>query len=139
MQESMIKLCFVIRERKQPCQSKQPSAAGIFKIKNHSKIMNVLNKRMKKEILSDFHQLIVDRFGYLEAKYLHLEMDLPPHPVTKAYKSPEKTPHKVLIAFSKILNMHPHELIKDYQVGILRISDIEKDYHQRGYQDLGQP
>lgn len=98
--------------------------------------MHVLHKRMKKEILSDFHQLIVDRLGYLEAKYLHLEMGLPPHPVTKAYKTPEKTPHKILIAFCKILDMHPHELIKDYQVGISRISDIEKDYHKVGHKKL---
>ena len=32
---------------------------------------------MKKEILSEFHQLIVDRFGYHEAKHLHLEMGCP--------------------------------------------------------------
>ncbi len=91
---------------------------------------------MKKEILSDFHQLIVDQFGYLEAKYLHLEMGLPPHPVTKAYKTPEKTPHKVLIAFCDVLNMHPYELITGYKVGVSRISDIEKNYHQKGYHAL---
>ncbi len=88
---------------------------------------------MEQEILSDFHQLIVDRFGYHEAKYLHLKMDLPPHPVTKAYKSPENTPHKILIAFCEILDLHPYELIQDYQVGLLRISAIEKAYHQKGY------
>ena len=91
---------------------------------------------MEKEILSDFHQLIVDRFGYHEAKYLHLEMNLPPHPVTKAYKSPQNTPHKILIMFSELLNMHPHELIKKYQVGKLRVSDVEKKYHEKKHDAL---
>jgi len=98
--------------------------------------MHVFAKKMDKEILSDFHKFIIDRFGYPNSKYLHLEMGLPPHPITKAYKTPEKTPHKILIAFSEILNMHPYELIRDYQVGVLRISDIEKAYHMRGYQTL---
>jgi len=91
---------------------------------------------MEKEILSDFHQFIVDKFGYHEAKYLHLRMNLPPHPVTKAFKSPEKTPHKVLITFCEFLDMHPHELIKDYHLGVLRISEVEKLYHQKGYHIL---
>jgi len=95
--------------------------------------MHTLNKRVKKEILSDFHQLVVDKLGYLEAKYLHIDMDLPPHPVTKAYKTPENTPHKILIAFCEVLEMHPYELIRDYKVGLLRISAIEKAYHERMY------
>jgi len=93
---------------------------------------------MKKEILSDFHQLIVDRFGYHESKYLNSEMGLPSHPVTKAYKSPENTPHKTLIAFCEILNMHPYELIKDYKVGESRISEIEKTYHEKNYNVINQ-
>lgn len=93
---------------------------------------------MKKEILSDFHQLIVDRFGYHEAKYLHIEIGLPPHPVTKAYKSPHNTPHKILIAFSEALDMHPYELIQNYQVGISRISELEKAYHHKSYCALNQ-
>lgn len=97
--------------------------------------MHASNPKAKKEILSDFHQLVIDRLGYLEAKYLHIEMKLTPHPVTKAYKTPEKTPHKVLITFSKILNIHLYELIEKYHVGILRISDIEKEYHKINYDD----
>jgi len=93
---------------------------------------------MGKEILSKFHQFIIDRFGYYEAKYLHLKMGLPAHPVTKAYKNPENTPHKILIAFCEILDMHPYELMRDYQVGTLRISDIEKAYHQKGYHSLNE-
>lgn len=54
---------------------------------------------MKKEILLQFHQFIIDQFGYYEAKYLHLKMGLPAHPITKAYKNSEKAPHKVLIVF----------------------------------------
>lgn len=88
---------------------------------------------MKKEISSKFHQFVVDRFGYYEAKYLHQKMGLPAHPITRAYNAPEKTRHTILIAFSLILDMHAHELIRDYQVGILRISDIEKVYHQKRY------
>jgi len=93
---------------------------------------------MEQEILSDFHQLIVDRFGYHEAKFLHLKMNLPRHPITKAYKSPQNTPHKILITFCEILDMHPYELIKDYQVGVSRISDAERIYHQKGYHALNQ-
>ncbi len=89
--------------------------------------------RMRKEIESKFHQLVADRFGYFEAKHIHMKMGLPAHPVTKAFKSPENTPHKVLIAFSDILGIHPFELIRDYDMGIERISEIEKDYHQKAY------
>lgn len=91
---------------------------------------------MKKEVLSSFHQLIIDRFGYYEARYLHQKMDLPSHPITKAYKHPENTPHKTLIAFCNLLEMHPYELIRDYQVGVSRISNIEKTYHQSSYEAL---
>ncbi len=91
---------------------------------------------MKKRIASPFHQLVVDRFGFYEARHLHQQMGLPSHPITRAYNSPEKTPHKVLIAFCQILDMHAHELIRDYQVGTARISDVEKAYHQRQYKIL---
>lgn len=93
-------------------------------------------KGMRKEIESKFHQLVTDRFGYFEARHLHAEMGLPAHPVTKAYKTPEKTPHRILIAFSEILEVHPYELIRDYQIGIERISEIEIKYHQREYERL---
>ena len=52
---------------------------------------------MKKRIVSPFHQLVVDRFGFYEARHLHQQMGLPSHPITRAYNTPEKTPHKVLI------------------------------------------
>ena len=91
---------------------------------------------MKKEIESAFHQLLVDRFGYFETRHIHTEMNLPAHPVTKALKNPENTPHKILIAFSEILEIHPHELIRDYGVGKARISDIEKEYHRKKHESL---
>lgn len=91
---------------------------------------------MKKQISSPFHQFIVDRFGYYEARYLHQKMGLPSHPITRAYNKPENTPHKILIAFCELLDVNAHELIRDYQVGASRISDIEKNYHQRVYDAL---
>ncbi len=91
---------------------------------------------MKKEISSAFHQFIVDRFGYYEARHLHQKMDLPSHPITRAYNNPENTPHKILIAFCELLDIPAHELIRDYQVGVSRISNIEKAYHQRMYEAL---
>lgn len=91
---------------------------------------------MKKEISSEFHQFIVNRFGYYEAKHLHQRMDLPSHPVTRAYNNPENAPHKILIAFCELLDMNAHELIRDYKVGTSRISDVEKTYHQRIYEEL---
>ena len=91
---------------------------------------------MRKEIESKFHQFVVDRFGYFETKHLHSQMSLPAHPVTKALKRPEKTPHKILIAFSEILKVHPYELIRDYQVGKERISDIEKEYHRKKHESI---
>ncbi len=60
-------------------------------------------------------------------------MGLPAHPITKAYKNSENAPHKVLIIFCELLELHPYELMRDYQLGILRISDTEKSYHQKGY------
>lgn len=65
-------------------------------------------------------------------------MNLSSHPVTRAYKTPENTPHKILIAFCEVLDMHPHELIRDYQIGVLRILDIEKAYHEKRYEALDQ-
>lgn len=97
------------------------------------KVLRINNQDMKKKISSAFHQFIVDRFGYYEAKHLHQEMGLPSHPVTRAYNKPENTPHKILIAFCELLDMHAHELIRDYKVGESRISDIEKIYHQKNY------
>jgi len=91
---------------------------------------------MKREIESRFHQLVADRFGYFESKHLHEKMGLPAHPVTKAYKTPEKTPHKILIAFSELLELHPYELIRDYSIGVNRISAIEIKYHQRKYEQF---
>jgi len=32
--------------------------------------------------------------------------------------------------------MHPHELIKKYQVGKLRVSDVEKKYHEKKHDAL---
>jgi len=91
---------------------------------------------MRKEIESAFHQLVADKFGYFQAKHLHSEMGLPAHPITKAYKRPEKTPHRILIAFSEILKVHPYVLIRDYRIGAERISEIEIRYHQREYERL---
>lgn len=95
-----------------------------------------LFKDMGKEIASSFHQFMVDRFGYYEAKHLHQKMNIPSHPVTKAFNTPEKTPHKILIAFCELLDMHPHELIRDYKLGDERISEIEKNFHERIYNAL---
>ncbi len=94
-----------------------------------------MNKDKKSQTSSPFHQFIVDRFGYYEAKHLHYRMDLPSHPVTRAYNNPEKTPHKILIAFCELLEMQAYELIRDYKVGVERISEIEKKYHQRIYSE----
>ncbi len=91
---------------------------------------------MRKDITSPFHQFVVDRFGYYEAKHLHQQMNLPSHPVTRAYNNPEKTPHKILIAFCELLGMHAYELIRDYKLGEERISEIEKNYHKRMYNTL---
>ena len=98
-----------------------------------------LDKKQTQEAFSPFHQLIIDRFGYYESRYLHLKMDLPSHPITKAYKNPEQTPHKILIAFSIFLDMHPNELIREYQLGKSRISDIERMYHKKQYESLSKP
>lgn len=91
---------------------------------------------MKQEIHSEFHKFVVDRVGYYEARYLHLQMGLPSDPITKAYKTPEKTPHKILIAFAQVLNLSPYELIKTYHLGKARISPIEQQYHKKIYDEL---
>lgn len=92
---------------------------------------------MNQKIASKFHQLVVDRFGYYEAKHINQKMELPSHPITRAYNNPENTPHKILIAFCELLDMHAHELIRDYQLGAFRISDIEQRYHKKQYDSLG--
>lgn len=92
---------------------------------------------MRKNIESAFHKLVASRFGFFEAKHINTKMGLPAHPVTKAFKNPENTPHKILIAFSELLEMHPYELIRDYQLGSERISAVEIEYHRKAYEASG--
>ena len=96
----------------------------------------IWQKRMRKEIESKFHKFVADRLGYFEAKHLYLKMGLPSHPVTKAFKNPENSPHMILIAFSETLDIHPYELIRDYDLGKERISNIEKEYLRKEYESL---
>lgn len=88
---------------------------------------------MSKKYRSDFEKFIAAELGEKRSQIVHEELNLPSHSVTITYKNPAKAQHRVIIAFSNLLGVHPYELYRDHDLGKDRLDPIEINYHFEDY------
>ena len=89
---------------------------------------------MPQKSRSKFEKFIMEQIGEKSSQVVHEQMGLPSHPITKAYKDPENSPHHVVIAFAELLELHPYELITNHKLGSNRLYENEIEYHRREYE-----